>query len=167
MKLVRWVISASLQSESQKNYLFKQSYPHLLLVHKEQQDNELLMSKLMRWVTASVILGSMSNKYLNIKTEFSLKRSSFATLHSLLEFIVKEKGSFREENFSADEAIAAMLLYLQQIMRSSINLPSVIFALCLLLLSDGSSTTGMCYFCYICYFLFAAIIWTKSMQSNY
>ncbi|CAL9750206.1 unnamed protein product [Musa acuminata subsp. burmannicoides] len=142
VKLVRWAISASLQSESQKNYLFKQSNPHLLLVRKEQQDNESLTSKLMRWVTASVILGSISNKTLNIKTEFSLKSSSFETLHSLLEFIVKEKGSFREENFSADEAIAAMLLYLQQIMRSSINLPSVIFALCLLLLSDGSSTTG-------------------------
>ncbi|WOL03409.1 hypothetical protein Cni_G12129 [Canna indica] len=142
VKLVRWIYSASLQSLSSKRYLYRESYAHLLLSHKEQQENESLISKLLRWLTASVILGSISKRSFNIKTEFSLRKSTFETLQSLLDFITKEESNSGEENFNCNEALAVLILYLQQVLgKSSADLRSVIFALCLLLLPDGLNMT--------------------------
>ncbi|XP_074574903.1 uncharacterized protein LOC141831446 isoform X1 [Curcuma longa] len=147
VKLTGWAISASLQSSSRKGCLFKELYPPFLVAHKAKQENEPLISKLLRWVVASVILGAISSAFYNKKTDFCFGLSSPTTLESALEFFTPREGNIgEEEELFANEALAFTILYLQQLLgRSCADLPSVIFSLCLLLISDGSSKTGKDY----------------------
>ncbi|XP_042413782.1 uncharacterized protein LOC122002620 isoform X1 [Zingiber officinale] len=146
VKLTGWAISASLQSSSSKGCLFKEFYPPFLVAHKVKQEDEPLISKLLRWVVASVILGTISNEFYNKKTDFCFGLSSCTTLESALEFFTTREGNIGEEELFASEALAFTILYLQQLLgRSCMDLPSVIFSLCLLLISEGSSKTGKDY----------------------
>lgn len=118
------------------------------------------MSKVLRWVVASVILGRISNEFYHKKTDFCFGLSSCTTLESTLEFFTTREDNIGEEELFASEALAFMILYLQQLLgRSCVDLPSVIFALCLLLISDGSSKLGMHTFPPSAVSLFVVAIW--------
>ncbi|KAG1370125.1 putative Nucleolar pre-ribosomal-associated protein 1 [Cocos nucifera] len=133
-KLLMWAISSALWSFSDQSYLRKEPDPDMIISY-EDHGKESQISKLLRWATASVILGSISNRTSDMKTHVSLG-SSCKTLQCLLEDVIKE-GENKQNNSGANEALAIVILYLQQLLRrNSSGLSSVILALCLLLLPN-------------------------------
>ncbi|XP_073099472.1 uncharacterized protein [Elaeis guineensis] len=135
-KLLMWTISSALRSFSDQSYLGKEPDPDML-ISCEDHGKESQISKLLRWATASVILGSISNRTSEMKTHVSLG-SSCKTLQCLLEDVIKEEGETEQNNSGANEALAIEILYLQQLLgRNSSGLSSVILALCLLLLPNA------------------------------
>ncbi|XP_043690978.1 uncharacterized protein LOC122641755 isoform X2 [Telopea speciosissima] len=140
-KLVIWAICATLRSSSTQTVLLEESKPKITIFSEKEQCEDSLMSKLLRWITASVILGRVSTKSCLAKT-ISSQISNVETLQSLLDHIKKGNGESRESSYGNDKALAAMILYLLQLLGSNCRvLPSVISALCLLLLSDASTST--------------------------
>lgn len=141
-KLLMLAVPAALQPSSKQKSMANVPNSYLLISCKEHQGEESLGSKLLRWVSASVILGCFTNKCSKMNKFFSISRSEVETLQPILEEISNEcEGG--EEYSSSDEALAVILLYLQQILgRSCSFLPSVILALCLLLLGHSTSTSG-------------------------
>ncbi|XP_058070405.1 uncharacterized protein LOC131219338 isoform X2 [Magnolia sinica] len=136
-KLLMWAVPTALQASLPKEF-----DPHLTL--SEEQSEDSLISKLLRWLTASVILGRVSSK--SSKTSFSLPReqSRIETLQSLLEHVNKGWIESRENVRGIDEVVAATLLYLQQLIGTNCRvLASVVSALCLLLHSDAANSTGL------------------------
>lgn len=143
-KLLMWAISSALRSFSDQSYLSKEPDPDMLISY-EDHGEECQISKLLQWATASVILGGISNRT-EMKTHVSLG-SSCKTLWCLLEDVIKE-GENEQNNSGANEALAIVILYLQQLLRrNSSGLSSVILALCLLLLSNASNIAGTCFAC--------------------
>ncbi|KAL3834336.1 hypothetical protein ACJIZ3_009072 [Penstemon smallii] len=125
LKFLRWAVTTAIQSESTKELQPEDSDYNLLAVSLKKDS---LVSKLLRWLTASVTLGCKISK---------LKSSSFLerpTLQSLLEF--------HEEGFGENagyDILAVSIIYLLQLLGFSHGfLPSVVSALCLLLLSGSS-----------------------------
>ncbi|XP_042478161.1 uncharacterized protein LOC122059441 isoform X2 [Macadamia integrifolia] len=140
-KLVIWAICATLQSTSMQTSLLNGSEPNITIFSEKEQCEDSLISKLLRWITASVILGRVSTNSYLAKT-ISSQISNIETLQSLLDHIKKGNGESRASSYDNDKALAAMILYLQQLLGSKCSvLPSVISALCLLLLSDASTST--------------------------
>ncbi|KAJ4982168.1 hypothetical protein NE237_033005 [Protea cynaroides] len=122
-------------------FLLEESEPQITIFLEKEQCEDSLMSKLLRWTTASVILGRISAKSCHAKT-ISSQISDVETLQSLLDHIKKGNGNSREGSYGNDKALAVTILHLQQLLGLNCRvLPSVISALCLLLLSDASIST--------------------------
>ncbi|XP_020269128.1 uncharacterized protein LOC109844484 [Asparagus officinalis] len=142
-KLLMLAVPPALQPSSKQKSMANVPNSYLLISCKEHQGEESLGSKLLRWVSASVILGCFTNKCSKMNKFFSISRSEVETLRPIVEEISKKECGGGEEYSSSDEALAVILLYLQQILgRSCSFLPSVILALCLLLLGHSTSTSG-------------------------
>ncbi|KAL6012007.1 hypothetical protein ACLOJK_002478 [Asimina triloba] len=126
-KFLMWVVATALWSTRCKKC-------HTYLTLAEEQSEEVPISKLLRWLTASLLLWKISGKCR--KTCLSFRTG---TLQSLFESIDPEL----EENISNCEVVAATLLYLQQLTGTNSEvLPSVVAALCLLLCSNAKRSTA-------------------------
>ncbi|KAJ4980838.1 hypothetical protein NE237_031675 [Protea cynaroides] len=108
-------------------------------------------TKLVIWVICATRQLSSMPRNLSPKSQskschvntISSQISNVETLQSLLDHIKKGNGDYRESSYGNDKALAAMILYLQQLLGLNCRvLPSVILALCLLLLSDAPTSTG-------------------------
>ncbi|GFQ04880.1 nucleolar pre-ribosomal-associated protein 1 [Phtheirospermum japonicum] len=128
-KFLSCAVTTAIQSKSKH---------HMVAVSGKQQPKESLVSKLLRWLTASVILGNISRKLNKLNSDSFLERPSLYSLRSWLG--CDEKG-FRENAMcGCEDILAASIFYLlQQVGFSHRFLPSAVSALCLLLLSDSSS----------------------------
>ncbi|KAJ0962898.1 hypothetical protein J5N97_028020 [Dioscorea zingiberensis] len=136
-KLFILAVSAVLHSSSD---LSKESDLDMVLF-KEQMGEESILPKLLRWIIASVILGKISRKSVKINAQLLLTRTGIESLQSLIEAVKEEKDSSREEDFCTNEALAVVILYLQQLLGMKFcTISSVVSALCLLLLSSSSIT---------------------------
>jgi len=139
-KILKLAIPAALQPSSMRRSVAIDSDSYLL---KEEWGEESLVSKLLRWASASVILGSITNKCSKTYRTISTSRSEIETLQSILEKVIKKECESGEPFSISNEALAVMILYLQQLLgRSCSFLPSVILALCLLFFSNLSNTPG-------------------------
>ncbi|XP_010278715.1 PREDICTED: uncharacterized protein LOC104612823 [Nelumbo nucifera] len=139
-KLIMWMVSTALQSYSMQPSLLKKTDFHFTILSEEEQYEESLVSKILRWITASVIVGKISLKVYKINTSTS---PGIKTLQSLLECIKNGYGERRENNYGNKKALVATILYLQQLLGLNGEvLPSVVSAICLLLLSNASNSTG-------------------------
>ena len=158
-KLLTLAVPAALQPFSMQRSAGSYPDPSLLMSFREHQGEESLVSKLLLWVSASVILGSIANKSSKIYKFYSISKSEIETLQPLLEAIIKRECESGEEYSSSNEALAILVLYLQQLLgRSCSFLPSVILALCLLLLGNSSNTPGTHLLShFIHYYLFYAL----------
>ncbi|KAK9082658.1 hypothetical protein Scep_029129 [Stephania cephalantha] len=110
-------------------------------VSEEDQSQDSLISKLLRWVTASVILEKVLESF---KTFFSPEIKNARTLRALLENVdsrhMQSSVNDYAESRSTNEALASIILYLQQLLVvESRVLSSVVSALSLLLLSYAPS----------------------------
>ncbi|KAK9133497.1 hypothetical protein Scep_013025 [Stephania cephalantha] len=110
-------------------------------VSEEDQSQDSLISKLLRWVTASVILEKVLESF---RTLFSPEITNARTLKALLENVDRRhmQSSVNDyaESRSNNEALASIILYLQQLLVvESRVLSSVVSALSLLLLSYAPS----------------------------
>ncbi|KAK3036680.1 hypothetical protein RJ639_031548 [Escallonia herrerae] len=132
LKFILWATSTALRSNSTEV-----SYHHFTLLEEEQSEDSLI-SKLLRWLTASVILGQLPRKLNRLDSNCSLERESAKTLRSLLH--LNERWSVEKQvGFGSVKILADTIFYLHQLLGWNYRmLPSVISALCLLLLSDPS-----------------------------
>ncbi|XP_062220395.1 LOW QUALITY PROTEIN: uncharacterized protein LOC133919867 [Phragmites australis] len=112
-----------------------------LLSKIEPVRNESLLSKILRWLVASVILGRISSISHEKSRDIARSTNSLETLRSFLN-----NGYERVETVnscSANDTLTVIILYLQdRVQNNSDSLPSVVMALCLLLL-DRSGNQAM------------------------
>ncbi|KZV51556.1 hypothetical protein F511_05872 [Dorcoceras hygrometricum] len=138
LKLLRWSITSTVQSNSIDMLQPEDSECHLVTLFMKKQDEVSLASKLLRWLTASVILGNISSNLRKFNSTILLERSSLRTLQSLLEF--NEQGFSEDAGCGSKDILATSIIYLLQLVGFSHSLlPSAVAALCLLLLSGSSS----------------------------
>lgn len=125
-----WAVSTALEFDSR--IIAKESHLGLTSESEEEHFDESLTSKLLRWLSASAILGKVSLKLgsLNLPTS---ERLSAETLYSLLEHVKSTRDDSSLQEFGCEELIAANIFYLQHLQSSFMVLPVVISALCLLL----------------------------------
>ncbi|XP_048234758.1 uncharacterized protein LOC8266787 isoform X2 [Ricinus communis] len=128
-----WAVSTALKSDCENNFHFKESHASLIIV-SEEKPSESLISKLLRWLVAAVILGKLSWKLNDVNTKFS-KRSSPVTLQSFLEYVEKGCRGSKNYEFDCEEVLAATIFYLQQIIGLNWRMPSsAVSTLCILVL---------------------------------
>lgn len=127
MKFLRWAVTTALQSKSEEVF------------NPEDFDSEeSLISKLLRWLTASAILGRISVNSRELNDGSFPEGSSLHALQSWLE--CPEKGSTQNVRYGCEDVLAASIIFLlQQLNFSHQLLPSAVSALCLLLLSESSA----------------------------
>ncbi|XP_072970894.1 uncharacterized protein [Typha angustifolia] len=136
-KVLIWAVSVSLQLFSNRRFLTNKLDPNLL-ISIEEQGEECRISKILRWVTASVIIGIISQSSLKTRTHALLSGPDIKSVQSLLEYVIIEDGEV-VKSCDANETLAVKILYLQQLLgRNNECLPSVILSLCLLLLNTSS-----------------------------
>ncbi|KAJ3690484.1 hypothetical protein LUZ61_019648 [Rhynchospora tenuis] len=109
-----------------------------LKVSKEQEGKECIVSKILRWVTSSIIIGRISNLSLKSLESFHKNRMQNRSLDSLITYMM-EGGSEAMEDCGVNETLGAMILYLQQIVGRNTSDNSSSVALCLSLLLANSS----------------------------
>uniref|UniRef100_N1QWF2 Nucleolar pre-ribosomal-associated protein 1 N-terminal domain-containing protein n=1 Tax=Aegilops tauschii TaxID=37682 RepID=N1QWF2_AEGTA len=104
---------------------------------EEPLNNECLLSKILRWLVASVILGRISRISPEKRGGLATSTNSPGTLQS---FLNHSSETFEmADSHVADEALAAIILYLQgHVKKKSDTLPSVVTALSLLLVDRCS-----------------------------
>ncbi|PON51517.1 Nucleolar pre-ribosomal-associated protein [Parasponia andersonii] len=128
---LQWAISSALQSESAIVRQSKVSQHCLSVISEEEQSEDSLVSKLLRWLTASVILGKLAikSKVLDPKIGSTLK-----DLLCSFEPAETECEESREDRSNCDEFLASTILHLQLLVGTNYKvLPSVISALSVLL----------------------------------
>ncbi|XVE52806.1 hypothetical protein DITRI_Ditri02bG0153700 [Diplodiscus trichospermus] len=137
-----WATSTALKSKSRKMFLCKEPGLYMPIVSEEASHEESLVLKLLRWLTAAIIHGKLSCYFKDWAAKFS-ERSSLKTLQSLLEYVSRGDKEGNRTSFVLEEMLAAQVFYLQQSLGiHCTTLPSVVSALCLLLLSDNSKFAG-------------------------
>ncbi|KAJ3693612.1 hypothetical protein LUZ60_009092 [Juncus effusus] len=130
--IIKWAISASLR-------LFNKNKTLIL-----EKGKESFISKLLRWITASIIIGRISNQAIKSTEKFHENRPNIKTLDSLLASLI-EGGldcDLGEESGLSDK-IGAIILYLKQIVEKNNELNnnnSAVLAICLLLLDSSTQS---------------------------
>ncbi|KAF4381822.1 hypothetical protein F8388_008998 [Cannabis sativa] len=145
-KFIGWAISSALQADSAKLHQNKEPQHILSAISKDEQSEESLVSKLLRWLTASIILGKLNveSKDLDPKLGLNLK-----DLVSLFEHSETECEEGREDRIQRHQFLASTILYLQLLVRTNHKvLPSVVSALSILLgnassLADDTHKNGV------------------------
>ncbi|KAL0314986.1 UNVERIFIED_CONTAM: putative protein C14G10.02, partial [Sesamum calycinum] len=138
LKFLRWTVTTALQSNPTKVSEAEDSDYHLIAVSEKKTPEDSLVSKLLRWLTASVILRKISCKLSKLNNNSFLERQSLDSLQSLLEYC--EPGFGEDAGCGCEDVLAASLFYLLQMLgfRHAL-LPSAVSALCLLLFSESPS----------------------------
>lgn len=129
---VMWAISTALKSDSAQMLQFKESHPRFTVSLEEEIYEDSLISKLLRWLSAAVILGKLSWKSNDLGPEFS-NRLKLGTLQSLLDLVGNACDESIQNRFGCEDLLASSIFYLQQLLGINCRvLPSVVSALCLL-----------------------------------
>lgn len=128
-----WAVSVALDANESEEFDYS--------MEKEESDSSLL-SKLLHWLTASVILGRLSWQSGDEGSKCDFESSG--TLQSFMEAGWLVGGVNRAESESGnEELLAGIIYYLQQILGKKCKvLTSVVCSLCLLLFPDSSQTDG-------------------------
>lgn len=130
---VRWATSTALQSSSAKVLQHGDTYCDSAILLETEQSDDSLLSKLLRWLTASVILGRLPLRSVDLEPNFAPEKSNSGTLQSLLK---QNKNGCGENKcgVGSEEMLAASIFGLQQLLGMDCRLlPSVVSALSLLL----------------------------------
>ncbi|RCV36782.1 hypothetical protein SETIT_8G009000v2 [Setaria italica] len=118
-------------------WLYPNQRSILEISSKESPINESPLSKLLRLLVASVILGRISSISHGKSGDLARSTSNLGTLHSFLNDAYERVETV--ESCSANDTLAVIILYLQDhVQKNSDSLPSVVMALCLLLLDRSS-----------------------------
>ncbi|KAK4258228.1 hypothetical protein QN277_007700 [Acacia crassicarpa] len=136
-----WAISSALQSESSQKLLSNESRVDSMKKSGEVPHKNSLMSKFLRWLTASVIIGKLYPKSDYMDTKF-VESQNFNSLHSLLRHTENISGQRNEIRSAGEELLASTIFYLQLLVVNCEVLPSVVSALCLLLFNASNSAVG-------------------------
>uniref|UniRef100_A0A6N2KLH1 URB1 C-terminal domain-containing protein n=1 Tax=Salix viminalis TaxID=40686 RepID=A0A6N2KLH1_SALVM len=143
-----WAVSTAMKSNSSQIINAKDSHANLTINLEETPSEESLISKLLRWLVASVILGKLSGKLNDVNDGLS-EKSSFKTLFCWLTYVDKRCGESNELGFDCEEVLASSIFYLQQLLGVNFTvLPSVVSSLYLLLCKSSkfsAATHGYTY----------------------
>lgn len=132
-----WAISTALKSDSAQTLQLQESHSHFTISSEEEIHEDSLIPRLLRWLTAAIILGKLSWKNTDIDPKI-LNRFKSGTLQSLLDLIENERDERVKNRFGCEDLLAAVIFYLQQLNGIHCQvLPSVISALCLLFYASG------------------------------
>ena len=126
-----WAVSSALRAESAKLLQNKASQNSLSAISEDEQRENSLVSKLLRWLAASVIIGKLSTRSddLDLKTSSSLKDLMFS-----LEHVDAECEESSQDRVDCEEFLASTILFLQQLATTNYKvLPAVVSALSILL----------------------------------
>ena len=129
---ITWAITTALASESSQRLRSNESRVIVKRELGEESRDDSLVSKFLRWLTASVIIGKLHLNSNDIYSVFSETRT-LESLHSLLVRVENTSGQKHDINIDCEELLASTIFYLQLL--PGINqelLPSVVSALCLL-----------------------------------
>jgi len=136
-----WATTTALKSESIRRLEFNEYQFFRNDFREEFQDNSVV-STLLRWLTASVIIGKLpKNSY--YRDSVFAETHNFESLNSLLVYVENTSGQRNDIGIGAEELLASTIFYLQ--LRLGLNhevLPSVVCALCLLIFG-ASNFAGM------------------------
>ncbi|XP_047338122.1 uncharacterized protein LOC124941814 [Impatiens glandulifera] len=134
-KFVMWAVSVALQSNSRKTQCVH-IQPNLLK-EEEVLSEDSLASKLLRWLTASVIHGMLSLKFSGSVSNHHDNKSDLRPLNSLMQLMERR---LRENlsDFGCEDVFAASILHLQLLCADPEVLPSVVWALSLLRIRELS-----------------------------
>lgn len=138
---ISWAVAAALEADSAERLVSKDDNLCCRSLSGGGSCEDSLTSKLLRWLTASVILGKLCGKTNKADCKLS-KGSGFRTLESLLEHVSGDHGEFSQSRVGSENVLATTILYLQQSVTNCNVLPSAVSALCFLLL-ESSSFSGM------------------------
>ncbi|KAL0299972.1 UNVERIFIED_CONTAM: hypothetical protein Scaly_3063600 [Sesamum calycinum] len=128
-------VTTAIQSKPTKVSEAEDSDYHLMAVSEKKTPEDSLVSKLLRWLTASVILRKISCKLSKLNNNSFLERQNLDSLQSLLEYC--EPGFGEDAGCDCEDFLAASIFYLLQMLGLSHTLlPTAVSALCLLLFSD-------------------------------
>lgn len=135
-----WALSTALKSDSLRIFRHKVSP---VIISEETPSDESLISKLLRWLVAAVILGKLSWKLNDVNSTYS-ERSSLKSLQSFLEYVEVTSGGRNNRKFDCEEVLAETIIFLQQLLGSTSRvLSSAVSALCLLLFCSPFKCSGM------------------------
>ncbi|KAH0771918.1 hypothetical protein KY290_015899 [Solanum tuberosum] len=138
-KFVRWATLTALQSNIEEVH-GPENFDCIMRLQSDEESDDSLISKLVRWLAASVIVGKHSLKFSNLDICHSFDRSKLNNLLSLMEWD-DQRCSSTSRTFACEETLASSVFFLQQLQRTNYTvLPSVVSALCLLLSSSLSCT---------------------------
>lgn len=136
-KFLRWAVSTAVQSKSEESLHPDDSNVHSTEESVKKPSKESLVSKLLRWLTASVILGKISRKSSKLNNGSFSEIPTIDSLQSWLRCPEKESGE--NAGYGCEDILAASIFYLIQLLDFGDRLlPSAVSAICLLLLSGSS-----------------------------
>jgi len=137
-----WAVSTAIQSDSKRMLQPAEFASHVKLFTEEHSREDSLMPSLLRWLVASVILWRVSCSQ-DPDYSFGPREANRETLLSLMEKS-ENRGRGTELMSGSKEVLAVTIYHLQQLLGVKCRvLPSVVAALSILLLSDGSYSAGM------------------------
>ncbi|KAK6946890.1 LOW QUALITY PROTEIN: Nucleolar pre-ribosomal-associated protein 1, N-terminal [Dillenia turbinata] len=124
---VLWAISTALYFDSKK--MLQLNGPSLCRdkISEEEQPEDTLLSKLLRWLSASVILGNYP-KDNDLDSNFS--HSNSETLHSLIERVQCVHRNKSRAGCGSKDVLAASIFYLQQLLGVNCRLLPLWFLFC-------------------------------------
>lgn len=144
-RFLMWAVSTAVQSDSRQALQRTQVLPLIQCTENEEHmQEESLISTLLRWLVASVVLCRVSYCNSVFNSSFVLREANEETLLSLIEHRESIGGDSKLLSGSG-KILAATIFHLQQLVGMKCQLlPSVVAALSVLLLRDGSyATEGM------------------------
>lgn len=134
-----WAISTASHSESSQKLMENESCVYSVKDSGEEPYKSSLVSKLLRWLTASVIIGKLYQRSDDMDPKFAVSQN-FKSLNSLLEHVENISIQRNENKFGGEELLASTIFYLQLLLGVNYEvLPSVVSALCLLLFGASDS----------------------------
>ncbi|XP_010675691.2 uncharacterized protein LOC104891665 isoform X2 [Beta vulgaris subsp. vulgaris] len=138
-RFLMWAVSTAVQSDSRQALQRTQVLPLIQCTENEEHmQEESLISTLLRWLVASVVLCRVSYCNSVFNSSFVLREANEETLLSLIEHRESIGGDSKLLSGSG-KILAATIFHLQQLVGMKCQLlPSVVAALSVLLLRDGS-----------------------------
>ncbi|KAL9254329.1 Nucleolar pre-ribosomal-associated protein 1-like protein [Drosera capensis] len=135
-----WAVSTAVRSNSAEMHQQKECSPYSSTHANGDECGESCVSKLIRWLSASAILGSISCKRSNGDFSFLSGVQNLDGLLSFLKCFEKECKGTKKPSGST-KTLAAVIFHLQQLLGVKCKvLRSAVAALSLLLLTPGSSS---------------------------
>ncbi|CAL9226999.1 unnamed protein product [Arabidopsis halleri] len=137
-RFLLWGTSTALKSDLKKGSKPIESHQDTKILTEEPQE-ETMVAKFLRWLSASVILGKLYSKASDSDPTV-LSKTKPETLLTLLEYF--KKRNLEDSMKNSENIIGEVIVHLQQLLCTNyrVLLPSVVFALSLMLLHNDLGT---------------------------
>ncbi|KAL4343375.1 hypothetical protein S245_036316 [Arachis hypogaea] len=137
-----WAITTALQSDSSRRMRANKSHIFHTNNYREESHERSLLSKLLRWLTASVIIAKLYQKPNDMDSAF-VETHDLNSLHSLLVQAGNANGQRHDIGIGCGKLLASVIFCLQLLHDIDPEvLPSTVSALCLLTFGASNFAVG-------------------------